>query len=65
MKKYEYKLLNIDVKGLTGGIIEMDEMSHQLNILGQEGWELVEILGTNASYGATRKVIAVFKREIN
>ncbi|HKL99784.1 MAG TPA: DUF4177 domain-containing protein [Mobilitalea sp.] len=33
-----------------------------LNDNGNYGWELVNCFDTNQSYGASRKIIAVFKR---
>ncbi|NMA85976.1 MAG: DUF4177 domain-containing protein [Tissierellia bacterium] len=34
----------------------------KLNELGEQGWELVSCISTNAGYGITREIIAVFKR---
>ena len=48
--------------GFMGGKLETDEFDAQLNELGRQGWELVSVMDTNQSHGATRLVVAVFKR---
>lgn len=64
MKKYEYKLINTDAKGWFGGKINLELMNNEFNMLGQDGWELVEIIGSNQDSGNTRYVVSAFKREI-
>lgn len=64
MKKYEYKTTVIDAKGFLGGKIDATEFNQSLNEMGQEGWELVETTSSNQSYGSTRYIICVFKREL-
>ncbi|HHX69229.1 MAG: DUF4177 domain-containing protein [Miniphocaeibacter sp.] len=64
MKKFEYKLMKTDAKGIFGGKVNVEELEYELNQLGQEGWELMENIGMNQDYGATRWLISVFKREI-
>ena len=36
-----------------------------INALGDEGWELVSVFDTNEIQGASRDVVAVFKRPLN
>ena len=38
------------------------ELDKYMNTLGAEGWELVSAFDTNEAYGASRDVIAIFKR---
>lgn len=64
MKQFEYKLVNTDAKGLLGGKVDMQQMTDSLNAMGKDGWDLVEIIGSNQDFGATRYLISVFKREI-
>lgn len=64
MKKYEYETKVIDAKGLMGGKIDITEFNESLNRMGREGWELVETTASNQSYGSTRYIICVFKREL-
>jgi hypothetical protein len=64
MTNWEYKTLKFDTKGFTGGIIETDDFNDRLNGYGRDGWELVSCFTTNQSYGSSRHVIAVLKRQI-
>lgn len=64
MKKYEYCTKLIDAKGVFGGKVSVDEFDRTLNDLGRDGWELVSITDSNQSYGSTRWIICVFKREL-
>ena len=45
-----------------GGKLDTEAFDTYLNELGREGWELVNAFDTNQSYGASRDVVAVFKR---
>lgn len=50
---WEYKVAGIDITGGTAAVVE-------LNQLGDEGWELVQVLGDTT---VTRKrVLCAFKR---
>jgi hypothetical protein len=62
LEKWEYTSIKAETKGFTGGILELEAFNAKLNELGEQGWELVSCVSTNAAYGTTREVIAVFKR---
>lgn len=62
MDKWEYMSIKTETKGFTGGILDIGSFDSKLNSMGERGWELVSCLTTNAGYGATREVVAVFKR---
>jgi len=62
---WEYKTIKFHTKGFTGGLIDTDKFNSMLNELGRDGWELVSCFDTNYSQGASRLVIAVFKRPLN
>ncbi|KPU45022.1 hypothetical protein OXPF_15000 [Oxobacter pfennigii] len=64
MDKWEYHTIKFETKGFSGGILELQGFETQLNALGSQGWELISCFDTNQSYGATREVIAIFKRKI-
>jgi len=64
MKKFEYKTHVIDTKGFSGGKVEVDEIDSILNVMGQQGWELVRTETTSLTQGATRCILFVFKREM-
>ena len=63
MNRYEYKVVAYDTKGLFGGKIDSGEFESQLNQLGNEGWEMVSCTSSNQSYGSSRSIVCVFKRQ--
>lgn len=63
MEKWEYVSVKVETKGALGGILDIREFDYELNKLGEQGWELVSCISTNAGYGKSREVIAVFKRK--
>jgi len=62
--KFEYATVKFETSGIRGGDLETDEFSEMLNIWGQQGWELVNALDTNFANGASRYIVAIFKRQI-
>ncbi len=64
MDRWEYQTIRFEVKGVMGGILDIDAFQEELNQMGQEGWELVTCFDTNMSQGQSRYVIAVFKRKL-
>lgn len=60
--KWEYGTVKVAATGFVGGKLDEDAFTAHLNDLGDEGWELVAVLGTNQGGGTTRDVVAVFKR---
>lgn len=64
MVQWEYKTLEFTTTGFSGGILNINEFNNTLNNYGNDGWELVSCFDTNQSHGASRKVIAVLKRQI-
>lgn len=64
MTHWEYKTLEFEAKGFwVGGIVDTDLLNDELNKVGADGWELVSMVNTNQYQGASRKIIAVFKRK--
>lgn len=63
MKKYEYKVFAYDTKGVFGGKIDKRELESQLNKFGNEGWEMVSSTSSNQSYGSSKSLVYIFKRE--
>ena len=58
MTKWEYKIINIRSENYR-----LDpEAAPKLNVLGEEGWELVSITSVNFKSGATDNIAMVFKR---
>lgn len=62
MEKWEYKSIKFKTKGFVGGILDTENLNYELNVLGEQGWELVSCISTNEAYGQSREVIAVLKR---
>ena len=63
MKQFEYHILTMDAHGFTGGKVDTDALSVDINRLGAAGWELASSVDTNHTNGGTRTVILIFKRE--
>ncbi|MEM7012626.1 MAG: DUF4177 domain-containing protein [Verrucomicrobiota bacterium] len=65
VEKYEYKILKFDGKGwFLGGKLDLLEIEQDFNEMGQAGWELVSTMDTNEAQGATKWVVATFKRRL-
>ena len=62
MEEWEYTSTKVETEGLLGGILDVRHFDNVLNKLGEQSWELVSCFTTNAGNGASREVIAVFKR---
>ena len=60
--KWEYKTIKLATTGFLGGKLDERKLDDYMNQLGEQGWELVSAFDTNQSAGATRDVVAVFKR---
>ncbi len=66
MLRWEYKTVKLNTSGwFLGGILDTTAFDQLLNQLGAEGWELVSAFDTNQVQGASREVVAVFKRPEN
>ena len=65
MKKYEYKTITLDQKGL--GLVtsrSVPDLESTLNREGRDGWLLQEILQPSAAFGESDKIVVVFLREL-
>ena len=60
---WEYKTVSLATGGLLGGKFDPEKLDEVLNDLGAEGWELTSAFDTNQSYGATRDIVAIFRRQ--
>jgi len=71
--KWEYHCLKIKARAesqegrvftVTRSQADIDEagLAAEMNALGEQGWELVSALDTNAIEGATRILVLMFKR---
>ena len=64
MDKYEYHTYLYNPNGLFGGKVDADQFNNAINQYGSQGWELVNCVASNQSYGATTHLICVFKRRV-
>jgi len=62
MKKFEYKAVSIKKGAFTTGKKYEEQFTSELNALGAEGWELLEVTGNITLEGF---VLVVFKRELS
>lgn len=60
--RWEYRTIHFEPGGFLGGKLDFEAFDARLNQLGSEGWELVGTFDTNQGQGATRYVVATFKR---
>lgn len=63
MEKFEYKVDVYDTKGFFGGRVEANQLVNQLNLIGNDGWEMVSCTSTNESYGSSKSIVCIFKRK--
>lgn len=64
MTYWEYKTIEFNTKGFwIGGKVDLKHMNDELDKAGSEGWELVSTVSTSQYQGASRKIIAFFKRK--
>ncbi len=62
MQRWQYKTVKVEAEGWMGGIVNVQELDDVLNDLGAQGWELTSVFDTNMAQGASREIVAVFKR---
>lgn len=64
MIKWEYRTIKLETTGwFVGGNLNETKLDDYMNTLGAEGWELISAFDTNQAYGASKDVVAIFKRE--
>ena len=64
MKTWEYKRVSLKVRGGSFRVLRLpDNCTERINLLGQEGWELVKAIPLQESLGRTAMLELIFKRE--
>jgi hypothetical protein len=64
--QWEYKTFKYSASsGFLGGKVNETALNNSLNVLGEQGWELVNVFVTHFGYGSSRDIVAVLKRKIN
>ncbi|MDC1068670.1 DUF4177 domain-containing protein [Candidatus Kapabacteria bacterium] len=65
MKKYEYKTITLEQKGL--GLFksrEVPDLDSVLNREGKDGWRFHQVILPSAAFGESDKVIIIFERKL-
>jgi len=66
MKKYEYKTIELKLKGLgLFGPKKAEGFDDVLNREGQNGWKYVDTLLETGAYGEASRVKLIFEKEIS
>lgn len=63
MSGFENKVVAYDTKGFWGGNVDPSQLENRFILLGDEGWELVNCTASNQSYGSSKSIVCIFKRE--
>ncbi|SFL06156.1 protein of unknown function [Paenibacillus sp. 1_12] len=63
MEKWEYTIIKFGTEGYMGGIVDIAYFENKLNIMGEDGWELVSVVSANQHHGASREIVSVLKRK--
>ncbi|MFC1722117.1 DUF4177 domain-containing protein [Patescibacteria group bacterium] len=64
MKKWEYKILKLNISRYIESDLEEHKLEGVLEELGKEGWELVNIFDLNNVDGKSNIVVANLKRPL-
>jgi hypothetical protein len=62
MTRWEYQTVQLDVEGFFRPHVDEDSVSHLLNQLGAQGWELVTAFDLNRGHGRSTEIVAMLKR---
>ena len=61
-KRWEYRTVKLDDESWVQRVIDFEALDAKLNQIGQEGWELVNVIYVKESDWRTDSVIAFLKR---
>ena len=64
MNKYEYKTLIYETECWYSASVDATHFDKRLNKLAEERWELDKCFPVTESYGRTKSIVLIFKREI-
>ena len=63
--KWEYKTIKLALDGIFSKEISPEDFDRSLNVQGQDGWELVSVVGANVGFGETKEFVAILKRPVS
>ena len=62
--KFEYKVIELKVKGLFVTNFKLEELEDELNFQGEEGWELASSFATDLDNNGRKEVVLILKRPL-
>ena len=62
MEEVGCKVVTYDPSGFFGGNVQPNQIEYQLNMLGNDGWEMISCTSSNQSYGSTKSLVCIFKK---
>ena len=62
--KHEYKTLIYETSGWVDAKVDTSSFDAKLNEMGRDGWELDKCFPIAESYGRTKRIMLIFKRDI-
>ena len=60
--RWEYRVALLNVSGLLGPNVDVDQLGQYLSAAGDEGWELAAVEDINRGQGATAALLVILKR---
>ena len=60
--KWEYKTVQFKIQGLFSSNIDAEKLEDELNVLGNSGWELVDLELNSGSLATNVGAVAILKR---
>jgi hypothetical protein len=60
--RWEYRVASVEIGGLFGPNVDVNQLSDYLNGLGADGWELVSPVDLNRPNGASTELLLILKR---
>jgi len=64
MQKWKHKMVKIPTKGVFGGKVDDERINALLDRMSNEGWEMVSVVDTSQSYGASKYLLLFFKKPV-
>ena len=65
MMKYEYKVIEMQEKGLFLATFKLEDLEDELNFQGDKGWELASTFAKNTGINRKEEVVLIFKRAVS
>lgn len=63
-RQFEYKVVALKEKGLFFTKFQLEDLEHELNFQGEQGWELTSTFTTDLDSNGKKEVVLIFKRAL-